>query len=107
MTEQLDKIAGSSQTRTRVIIRKGKNARYQGPATKTKAEYSYKTGRKRVNGKRADIGKLVIDFRKAAGTESQTESQFELYFTSGATGYYKRTDLAGTGRRVTWGTFKM
>ena len=106
-TEQLDKIAGSSQTRTRVIIRKGKNARYQGPATKTKAEYSYKTGRKRVNGKRADIGKLVIDFRKAAGTESQTESQFELYFTSGATGYYKRTDLAGTGRRVTWGKFQM
>lgn len=106
-TEQLDKIASSSQTKTKALIRKKKNARYQGPAGKTKAKYTYKTGRKRVRGKRADIGKLTIDFRKAAGTESQTESQFELYYTSANAGYYKRTDLAGTGRRVTWGTFKM
>lgn len=106
-TEQLDKIASSSRTRTTVIVRKGRNARYAGPAGKTKAKYSYSTGRKLVNGKRADIGQLVVDFSAAAGTTAQTESRFELYFTGGSSGYYKRTDIAGTGSRVTWGTFRM
>lgn len=106
-TELLDQIAPPAQTTTEVAIQKGRNCRYTSPVGKTKAKYTYKPGRAKVRGVPVDIGKLKVDFAAASGSTSQTESQFTLYFVTANAGYYKRTDIAGSGRLVAWGTFKM
>lgn len=106
-TEQLDRIASDSQTKTEVKIRRAKNCRYQSIVGKTKAKYKYKAGRGKVQGKRVDVGKLTVDFASTFGTFNQTESRFVLYYTAAGSGYYKRTDIAGADRQVTWGLFTM
>lgn len=106
-TESFDMIAPMAQTRTRVQILKGKNCRVSTVGEQVKVTYSYGTGIVRSNGKRSDVGELTVDFSNLTDSIYQTESQYVLYFTTGLSGYYKRTDLAGTGRRVVWGLFSL
>lgn len=106
-TESLDLILASSQTRSMVEFLKHKNCRVTDPGGRWKVKYSYSTGLQRVNGKLSDVGKLTVDYSSLASSPYQTESQYVLYYLTGLSGYYKRTDLAGTGRRVVWGVFSL
>lgn len=106
-TESFDMISPMAQTRTRVQFLKGKNCRVTSVGEQVKVTYSYGTGIVSSNGKPSDVGKLTVDFSNLTDSIYQTESQYVLYFTTGLSGYYKRTDLAGTGRRVVWGLFSL
>lgn len=106
-TESYDLIAPMAQSRTRVQFLKGKNCRVTAAGEQVKVTYDYKTGIVTSNGKPSDVGKLTVDFSNLTDSIYQTESQYVLYYTTGLSGYYKRTDLAGTGRRVMWGVFSL
>lgn len=106
-TESFDMISPMAQTRTRVQFLKGKNCRVTSVGEQVKVTYSYGTGIVSSNGKPSDVGKLTVDFSNLTNSIYQTESQYVLYYTTGLSGYYKRTDLAGTGRRVVWGLFSL
>lgn len=106
-TESYDLIAPMAQSRTRVQFLKGKNCRVTAAGEQVKVTYDYDTDVVMTNAKVSDVGKLTVDFSDLTDSIYQTESQYVLYYTSGLSGYYKRTDLAGTGRRVTWGLFSL
>jgi hypothetical protein len=72
-----------------------------------KVEYSYKTSTITSNGKISNVGNLTVDFGKLTNSIYQTQSLYTLYFTTGLSGYFKRTDLVGIGRKVTWGLFSL
>lgn len=106
-TESLDMILPASQSRTMVEFLKYKNCRVTAAGRKVKVKYAYKTALVTNNGKVSNVGKLTVDFSSLTSSQYPTESQYVLYFLTDLSGYYKRTDLAGTGRRVVWGLFSL
>lgn len=105
--ENMDMISPSSQLKTMVEFQKNKNCRVTEVGEQVKVTYSYKTAIVTSDGKISNVGKLTVDFSSLTNSNFQTESQYILYFTTGLSGYYKRTDLAGIGRKVTWGVFSL
>jgi hypothetical protein len=105
--ENMDMISPSSQLKTMVQFQKNGNCLVTEVGEQVKVEYSYKTSTITSNGKISNVGNLTVDFGKLTNSIYQTQSLYTLYFTTGLSGYFKRTDLVGIGRKVTWGLFSL
>lgn len=105
--ENMDMISPSSQLKTMVQFQKNQNCLVTEAGEQVKIGYSYKTSTITSNGKISNVGNLTLDFGNLTDSIYQTQSLYVLYFTTGLSGYYKRTDLVGIGRKVTWGVFSL
>lgn len=105
--ENMDMISPSSQLKTMVQFQKNHNCLVTEVGEQVKVGYSYKTSIVTSKGKISNVGNLTVDFGNLTDSIYQTQSLYVLYFTTGLSGYFKRTDLVGIGRKVTWGLFSL
>ncbi len=85
---------------------RGRTVVYQGASPKgTGADWSYKNGNARWQGKGCRVGVLVIDYGVTQG--KSVKSTYWLFFQKNGRGFYKATYAIGKDSVTSWGSFTL
>ena len=104
-TAKLSMIPMDSQVRFKAAIKTWKSAAVTASGSTSPAIFNYSVTNGSLNGKSVRVGRLFLDYAKAAGSTRKSNSTITLFFQGPSSGVYKHVAVSPEGANTSWGIF--